>query len=181
MSNGSTLVVYHYVDPKHHQQYEQWLSKIIQEAAKFEGHSGVNIIRPAAGRKRYSIAVSFTSETNAQRWQDSTVRNILLEEARPFMVSDEEVAISTGIENWFTAEAPEINAPKRWKQWLVTTLVIWVLTMLVPPLLIPIFSAVPELALFGVSHFITAAIIVGLVIYVVMPRIAKLLGEWLHR
>jgi uncharacterized protein len=45
----------------------------------------------------------------------------------------------------------------------------------------PLFRTAPALGLPVVSNFIIAAIIVGLMIYVVMPRYTRLMASWLYR
>jgi uncharacterized protein len=45
--------------------------------------------------------------------------------------SDKSIDVKTGIDFWFTP--PTVGKhPRRWKQWLVTTSVIWPLAMYVP-------------------------------------------------
>ena len=82
---------------------------------------------------------------------------------------------------WFQPINPHQPTPIRWKQWALTTLVIWGLTLTVPPILAYLFAAIPVLGFWGVRHGVTAGVIVGLVIYVVMPRLAKILSAWLLR
>lgn len=181
MIKGSTLIVYHDILPPFQKRYEEWLNTIIKAAAKFPGHVGVTIVKPPVGGTRYSIAVKFTADEHAMNWQRSTTREGLLKEAKPYMACEERVAIATGIDNWFQIDAPAQFQPKRYKQWLLTTLVIWTLTMLVPAILEPLFTLLPVLDTFGIRHFITAAIIVGLVIYLIMPRVSKALSTWLQK
>lgn len=180
MANHATFIVYHEVLPQNQKSYEHWLKDIIQAAAGFSGHLGVNIIQPAPGGHRYSIAVKFASSDEALAWQHSAIRKTLLEDVQDILARDEQIAISTGIDNWFITDSPVTQPPKRYKQWMLTTLVIWVLTMLVPLALQPLLNLVPFAGLFGVRHLLTAAIIVGLVIYLIMPRLSRLLTRWLH-
>lgn len=68
----------------------------------------------------------------------------------------------------------------RWKQWLITTAVIWPLTILVPLLWWPLFQVAPVLETWGLRHGLVAATIVALVVYVVMPRVVRRVSPWLH-
>ncbi|OAZ91427.1 hypothetical protein [Halomonas sp. G11] len=63
----------------------------------------------------------------------------------------------------------------------MTTSVIWPLTLLVPFLLTPLFALLPWLGMWGIRHGIVAACVVGLVVYVVMPRVVRLVAPWMFR
>lgn len=180
MTDHATFIVFHEVLQQDQKSYEHWLKKIIRAAADFDGHLGVNIIQPAPGGRRYSIAVKFASSSDALLWQYSDTRKALLKDVQHLLAHDEQIAISTGIDNWFTTDSPAAQRPKRYKQWILTTMVIWMLTMIIPQTLQPLIEFAPILGLFGIRHFLTAAIIVGLVIYLIMPRLSKSLTRWLH-
>ncbi|KRS19975.1 antibiotic biosynthesis monooxygenase [Alishewanella sp. WH16-1] len=178
---GVSVGIDHQVRIDQQQRYEQWLAHIIQVAAGFPGHQGVVVLKPAAGQQRYCISVRFSSQQDAERWLSSAERTTLIEQVKPCLAVPENVQILSGIDYWFEPINPQSPHPVRWKQWLLTTAVIAVLTMLVPLLLQPLFALLPFLQWFGVRHVFSAAIIVALVIYVVMPRLVPLLAKWLFR
>lgn len=180
-SNGVSVLIKHRIRQDAMEWYEHWLARTIDAAAQFPGHQGVNILKPVGGHTQYDIAVRFSSQAEAQAWLGSRERATLIAQVREHLELPENVEISTGIDNWFQPLNPSVKQPTRWKQWLLTTLVIWVLTMLVPPVLAPLFSQVPLLGLWGVRHAITAAIIVALVIYLIMPRLVRRVSGWLFR
>jgi len=91
---------------------------------------------------------------------------------------DDQARIESGIDFWFTPQSQP--QALRWKQWLVTTAVIWPLTLLVPLLLGPVFDAVPWLGVFGLRQGVVAAVVVALVVFVVMPRYVRLIADWLY-
>jgi len=107
------------------------------------------------------------------------IHHQLLADIRPELESDEQVEIHSGIDYWFTPPTPTSKQPTRWKQWLITTAVIWPLTMLVPYVLSPLFRLVPALDTWGIRHGLVAATIVGLVVYVIMPRVVRMVSKWL--
>lgn len=181
MANNATFIVYHRIPVGHQESYESWLRKIIDEAARFRGHLGVNTVQPAPGGEHYSIAVKFSSDEDALAWKHSDNRKVLLEEAQPFLAEPERVAVSTGIDNWFQPDSPTPFQPKRYKQWLLTTLVIWVLTMLIPEILNYVVTVMPILNVYGIRHLLTAGATVGLVVYVIMPPLSRALSYWLQR
>lgn len=174
-----TTVIRQQPRPEAVTRYEEWLKEITPLAQQFAGHRGVNIIRPHAGSHAYVIILHFDTIANLRRWLDSDVRRALVEKIRPFLLANESIDIKTGLEFWFTPP-PGGKPAKPYKQFLITLSAIFPLTIVVPWVLQPLFTAVPVLGVPGVSHFIVAAIIVGLMTYVVMPPFARLVSHWLY-
>jgi len=69
-----TAVIGHEVKPDAGPRYEQWLARIIPVAARFPGHRGVNVIRPAAGTHSYTVTIHFDTLDHAQDWFRSDAR-----------------------------------------------------------------------------------------------------------
>ena len=161
-------------------QYENWLKKIIPKAADFPGHLGTQVVRPPEGSNEYLIVVRFGSIAQMEFWQQSQEREQLVSEIANILDSDEVIDIKTGIDYWFT---PAIagKTPSRWKQWLVTSSVIWPLTMIVPPAINPLFLRYPELGAFGIKQGVLALVIVGLVVYLIMPIYVRLIAKWFFK
>ncbi|MEG3081124.1 antibiotic biosynthesis monooxygenase [Halomonas sp. 5021] len=181
-SRAITLKICHRVKSDARAEYESWLKRIIYVAAQYPGHLGVHILRPAEGHNDYEIALRFASHADAGRWLESAERKALINDALPAFREEEVIEIQSGIDYWFSPpSAPTNKQPVRWKQWLVTTSVIWPLTLLVPVLLTPLFALLPWLSAWGIRHGIVAASVVGLVIYVVMPRVVRLVAPWMFR
>lgn len=174
------LVIRHKVKPEAITAYESWLSQIIPAAARYAGHQGVQVVRPPSGHDEYVNVLRFATASDAERWQTSAERAKLVAEVQPFLSELEDIEVKSGIEYWFTPPAVT-KAPPRWKQWLVTTSVIWPLSILVPWAINPIFESVPALQRLGIRQGVLAAVIVGLVVYVVMPRYVRLLSPWFFK
>lgn len=180
-NSGRSIIIRHTVKPSRRDQYETWLRQIIAAAAKFPGHQGVHVVRPPEGHDTFEIAVRFSHAEEAEAWLNSDVRRELISCIAPALASEERVEIKTGIDYWFSPPTSKSKQPTRWKQWLITTAVIWPLTLIVPMMLQPLFDRVPALALWGVSHGLVAATIVALVVYLIMPRVVRLVANWLFR
>ena len=176
---GVTLLIQQRVRTDAIPRYEQWLRTIAARAAEYPGHQGVHIIRPPAGHNEYSILIRFANGADAERWTSSADRKQLLAEIADAFERDDQFRIEPGIEFWFTPPSPAQKKPAPWKQWLITTSVIWPLTMLIPPLFKPLFAAVPVLGAWGISHGIIAATIVALVVFIIMPRYVHAVSRWL--
>lgn len=174
-----TLLIQQYVRPEAIARYEQWLRTIAAKATEFPGHQGVHILRPPPGHNEYSILIRFASIADAERWTASNDRKQLVAEIADAFEREDRFEIQPGIAFWFTPPSPAQKKPAPWKQWLITTSVIWPLTMLIPPLFKPLFAVVPVLGSWGISHGIIAATIVALVVFLIMPRYVRAVSHWL--
>ena len=160
--------------------YEQWLKKVVPIAARFPGHRGVNVIHPAAGGLQYTITIRFDSLAHAQDWFASGARKQLVDEVAPLLDADEKVETRSGLEFWFHP-APGQPPARRYKQFLLTLSVIYPLTMLVPAVVHRALAPVPVLSGYWLEHLVASAAIVGLMVYLVMPRYTRLMAPWLYK
>jgi uncharacterized protein len=175
-----TVVLRQHVRPRAVAAYEQWLERIMPIAQRFPGHRGVHVLHPAPGSSLYTVTIRFDSLPHAEDWFQSSARQALLAEAMPLLLHDEQRHTETGLEFWFQPE-PGQKPAKRYKQFLLTLSTIFPLTMLVP---IPVHWAAARLPWLGnmiLEHLVVAAGIVGLMTYVLMPRITRLAERWLYR
>jgi antibiotic biosynthesis monooxygenase (ABM) superfamily enzyme len=160
--------------------YEQWLKKVVPIASRFPGHRGVNVIHPPTGGLQYTITIRFDSLAHAQDWFASGARRQLFEEVAPLLDADEKVETRSGLEFWFHP-APGQPPAKRYKQFLLTLSVIYPLTMLVPAVVHRVLAPSPVLSGYWLEHLVASAAIVGLMVYVVMPRYTRLMARWLYK
>ncbi|CCH01449.1 Antibiotic biosynthesis monooxygenase [Fibrella aestuarina BUZ 2] len=165
---------------QHVEAYENWLRAIVPVAQAATGHRGVNVIRPHGHSGEYTIVLHFDSETNLRNWLESDTRKQLVDKVRPFLNEDEQIDIRTGLEFWFTPPRSQPVAPP-YKQFLITLSAIFPLSFLVPQLLAPVIDVVPLLAIPVVRAFLTSALIVALMTFVVMPRYVPLVARWLYK
>jgi antibiotic biosynthesis monooxygenase (ABM) superfamily enzyme len=70
--------------------------------------------------------------------------------------------------------------PKRYKQFLLTLSAIFPLTIVVPWLLGPLLGRGGTIAFVG-GKLVVATAIVGLMVYVIMPRYTRVVANWLYR
>jgi uncharacterized protein len=179
--SGVSLIIRHKVLPINQAAYELWLKQIIPAAAKFPGHQGVHVLRPAHGDNKFEIAVRFSNEKLAHNWLNSDERKSLLAQSESLFHEQEMLELYNGIDFWFTQSPAPNKVATRWKQWLLTTAVIWPLTMLVPALLQPLY----EHFSFSLSPILRQGLVVGIVVasvvYIIMPRLVRLTASWLFR
>lgn len=179
INRGVSLIIRHHVAPKNQEAYENWLKLIIPAAAQFPGHQSVHVLRPAHGNNKFEIAVRFANEELAHNWLNSQERKLLLAQSQSLFQEQEMLELYNGIDFWFTQSQAPNKVATRWKQWLLTTAVIWPLTMLVPELLQALdgifsLSAHPIL-----RQGVVVAIVVGLVVYLIMPKLVSMTAGWL--
>ncbi|MCB2411031.1 antibiotic biosynthesis monooxygenase [Hymenobacter lucidus] len=179
-SESVALLIRHKVKKGELVRYEQWLDEIVAIAAKREGHEGAQIIRPLDEENEYLIIIRFTSAEAAAKWTKSAERMHLLSKIADALDIPERPEIHPGVDFWF-APPPGQRTPKGWKQWLVTTSVIWPVSTLVQFLFIPLFTNFPMLNAWGVRQGIVTMAVVALVVFLIMPRYVRALAGWLYR
>jgi uncharacterized protein len=80
---------------------------IIHESLKFEGHLGVNTIRPVEqSRPEYVIIFRFNTLENLLKWEKSQERKDWLEKSKDVVEGEGKVQKFTGLEFWFTLIHP---------------------------------------------------------------------------
>lgn len=183
VSDSVSFVVRHHLRLGAQSAYERWLTENMRVAAAFPGYRGMKVVRPTTGGVDYTIVLDFATHGDATGWHQSIERTLLIHDVQAHLDVAPQVTVGAGIDYWFQAESPAAGLPPQkppaWKQWLVTTSVIWPLTLLTPWAFGPLFKAVPALGAYGVAHGIQAAVVVALVVWVIMPHYTRLLHGWL--
>ncbi|KJZ63964.1 antibiotic biosynthesis monooxygenase [Pseudomonas fluorescens] len=176
-----TLVIKHRVKAGFEVPYEAWLRNIVSIAGQQEGHLGVDVIRgKSAGLDLYTCVLRFCSTESMQRWLDSPQRLGLVNEATPMLADGDQTEVNPVNEFWF---APQADAaappPPRWKQAVVTLLVILPHTLLVPLIWGPLLQLNTFLSNYVVATFLITLTIVVSVVYLFMPMATRLFAPWL--
>ncbi|MEM8603170.1 MAG: antibiotic biosynthesis monooxygenase [Cyanobacteria bacterium P01_H01_bin.121] len=177
ISQHVTAVITHQVRAGREAGYEEWIKGIAADARQFEGHLGVNILRPQPGASSdYVIVLQFDSCPHLNAWLNSDVRKSWIERAQPLIQAQESVQVLTGLEGWFQLPKQAGPAPpKRHKQAILIWVGVMIVSLLVHPLLEPVLQHLPWLLRVAVS----VAITVGLLSYVIMPRLTQWFKHWL--
>ena len=126
-----TLIVKHRVKAGFEAAYEAWLRNIVSVAGQREGHLGVDVIRgKSGGLDLFTCVLRFCSTEAMQRWLDSPQRQALVDEAAPMLADGDQTEVNPVNEFWFSPLAEAGSPPPRWKQAVVTLLVILPHTLL---------------------------------------------------
>ena len=176
-SQHVTAVITHRVRSGREVGYETWIKGISADARQFEGHLGVNILRPQPGASSdYVIVLQFDSCPHLDDWLNSDVRKAWIERVRPLIQEQESVQVLTGLEGWFQLpKQSPAPAPKRYKQAILIWVAVMIVSLFVNPLLAPVLQYLPWLLRVAVS----VAITVILLSYVIMPRLTRWFKGWL--
>lgn len=176
-----TLVIKHRVKAGFEVPYEAWLRNIVRIAGQQEGHLGVDVIRgKSAGLDLYTCVLRFCSTESMQRWLDSPQRLGLVNEATPMLADGDQTEVNPVNEFWFAPQADAASPPPpRWKQAVVTLLVILPHTLLVPLIWGPLLQLNTFLSNYVVATFLITLTIVVSVVYLFMPMATRLFAPWL--
>lgn len=177
---GATVVVTHKVRNDKHPEYELWLGEISPICRAYHGCLDWHIVRPIRGLSdTYTIIVRFDCEAHLRNWMNSPERAQLIEKARPMFVSGDDFHVSSGVDFWFTPAGAKAKVPVRWKQYLVTWSAIYPLVLAVPLLVTPTLEALGLPNDHYTTTLVVTGVVVGLMVYVIMPRYTKLIHRWL--
>ncbi|RSZ59206.1 antibiotic biosynthesis monooxygenase [Massilia atriviolacea] len=172
--------IVHDVDPRHRGEYERWMLAATQAHRQCRGYLAMDVIKPVGAGACYVVLLRFASVAEASAWLVSPQRRQLLEQVRPWLLREERYRVHAGAAFWF-APAGAGEAPKRWKQWLLSTLAVFPLTTLIPAALRalaePLAPALPALALGALS----ATLVSGVMVYWLMPLLSRVAAGWLSR
>jgi antibiotic biosynthesis monooxygenase (ABM) superfamily enzyme len=175
-----TLVIKHRVKAGFEGPYEAWLRNIVSIAGQQEGHLGVDVMRgKSAGLDMYTCVLRFCTAEAMQRWLDSPQRQALVNEATPMLADGDQTEVNPVKEFWFAPPAEAGSPPPRWKQAVVTLLVILPHTLLVPLIWGPLLRLNGFLSSYVVATFLITLTIVLSVVYVFMPMATRLFAPWL--
>jgi uncharacterized protein len=182
VEQGATAVTTYRVCETHRAEYENWLSEIEPVCENYPGFLDEQTIYPIAGlTATHTIIMRFDTREHLENWMYSDCRKRLIEKVQPFLASDNDFFIRSGLDFWFTPEGARAKVPVRWKQLLITWSAIYPLAFVMPLIVTPLLRHVglPEVRHID-SLFISGAI-VFLMVYFVMPRYTKLVQRWLFQ
>lgn len=172
-----TVVISQLVKPGNEVAYEAWVKDITTVARTYAGHLGTNVIRPQPGvRNEYVIILRFDGYENLKTWMTSRDRQYWLTQAESLVESEPHVQQISGLEAWFSIPGQPLKTPPRYKTALLTWAVVYTLINLLSIFLSPLLRSLPPL----IISLITSGIMVGLLTYVIMPRITRLFSFWLY-
>ena len=168
-------------------QFEQWMDGILHAAMKFEGHMGVNVIRPVAPSRDYTIIFRFDTYSNLTKWEESETRSEWLKKSLEVTEGEPILSKQTGLEFWFTpkqdaskngAGQQAATIPPRYKMAIVTGAFVFVLLISIAQGIRQLLGPVLPSSL---VTLIAVVVMVILMTYVIMPTATRLMRPWLYK
>jgi len=173
------FIITHKIRAGEEERYEGWLAEIFEASSRFPGYLGREIFRPSDGGRKYTSVVRFDSLDSLNGWAESETRQAFVSKVRDLLERGDLVEIRSGIDFWFTPEG--VKPPKLWKQFVLTVSAVYPLSLIIPFfILIPLRKLAPVLGNVFISSMLMAAILTGMLTFVIMPRYTRLMKRWLY-
>ena len=158
--------------------FEILMQEFVAFVLKQPGHLGINVIRPSAESRDYTVMDRFATEQDRQRFTSSAEYQEWMRRLRNVSEADPEIQEMGGLAFWFTLpDKPLRRPPSKIKMAAVTLLGVYPLSMLFPALVKPLTPGWPP----WLQGLTIAALIVASLTWAVMPAFTRLLEKWLFR
>ena len=159
--------------------FEDSLKRFFQRSRSVPGQLAVHVVKPVPGSasREYGILRTFTDQQAKDAFFSSDEFQDWQATAGPFMDGERRHESISGLETWFTLPgAKSIIPPPRWKMAMMSTLGGATAATLVSGILGPHIGTLPFLA----KTLLMSLCIAGLMTYLMMPILSKLLKGWLY-
>lgn len=178
MNDPVTIVVRRKVRAGREKDYEAWLERLTRGAAgQFKGYLGAEFHRPAGPGGEYRSIFRFDSLEHLDAFERSEFRAAMLAEAMPMFAADAAWERMTGLEFWFDPPpGTRVPQPSPHRMALVLIAVVFALVLGLNLALGPLMTGWP----LAVRVLVTVTIQVGLMTYVVMPRLTPLIARFIY-
>lgn len=170
---GVTVTIARHVAPGRETDFEQWSEELTRASSRFPGYLGSGLLRPIAVGQPWHAVFRFDTAEHLAAWEDAPVRRALLQSGTDFIERTAVHRIS-GLETWFALPGRTAPAPPKWKMFLVSVAGIFTLQLAMNLALEPVDLPV------ALRVAIIAVAVTALMTWLVMPRAALLLENWLY-
>jgi len=174
-----TVSVARKILPGHEAAYEDWIKGVSATAAKYQGHQGINVLRPSTSNDHeYVLIYRFDTYEHGRAWENSKERKAWVEKLDGIAAGDATYKKVTGIEFWF--DLPSVSAAlKPSVHKMALTLMVVVFALVYPMQL----YLGPPLGVYPLWFKVLCIVVIQVVLmtYVVMPRVTHILKPWLFK
>jgi len=172
-----TVVVSRRVRKGQQEAFEALSSQMTERASRFPGYLGTAMFRPASpDDPEYRIVFKCRDRETLTAWEESEERAELLEQIESLLVRPSEREVTSGIVTWFTLPGQNpVQPPPKWKMTIVSWLALYPAVTLVFVIFGDLLAQVPLL----LRTMIVTIVVMGLMSYVLMPRMTKWFKFWL--
>ena len=155
--------------------FERWSEQLTALATRYPGFLGAGMLRPSRIGDPWHVVFRFDSAEHLSAWESSPERAGWLAEGE-HLVESTAVQRVSGLETWFSLPGRTAPAPPKWKMFLVSATVFYLLNLTLSLLYGWSLNSWPlPLHIVLISVPVTA-----IATWVVMPRAARLLARWLY-
>lgn len=178
MTEAVTILVRRRVKPGREAEYEAWLSRLTEGAARdFPGYLGAEFHRPATPREAYRSLFRFDSLPHLEAFERSEFRASMLEEGADLFAADAVWDRMTGLEFWFDPpKGTTVPQPSPHRMALVLVAVVFALVLILNLTLGPLMAGWP----LPLRVLVTVTIQVLLMTYVIMPRLTPRIARFIY-
>lgn len=177
-NDAVTVVVTRLVKAGKESDYEQWLHRLLTNAASLPGFLGTHVHRPAPGGPReYTSVFRFDSVANLRAFEASDLRRQAMLDVVEFVEADAAWKEMTGLEFWFTPPpGTVVPQPSRLRMALLMIAVVYGLVLSIGTGVALVLKDAPM----PLRLLVTITIEVFLMTYFLMPRITRWLARWIY-
>jgi antibiotic biosynthesis monooxygenase (ABM) superfamily enzyme len=155
--------------------FEDWSDELTAAAANYAGFLGAGRQRPSRLGDPWHVVFRFDSAEHLREWEVSPERTAMLR-AGEHLVEATDMHRVSGLETWFSLPGRTAPAPPKWKMFLVSATVFYLLNLAL--------SLTYGWALDGWPvplHIILISVpVTAIATWLIMPRAARLLQRWLY-
>lgn len=174
-----TVCISRKVKPGHEAAYERALHDFVQRTLKtMPGQLGVHIMRPIPGSdsREYGIIRKFANRHALEDFRTSAEYLEWNFIAKDMTEGSSRVEELSGLESWFTPLGSPLRPLPKWKMALLTLLGVYLTSLFLNATVGPWIKSCPPF----IGLFISAALFVSLLTWLVMPIISHLFRKWLY-
>jgi hypothetical protein len=178
MADPVTIVVRRRVKPGRAADYEAWLTRLTEGAAKaFPGYLGSEFHRPAGPDGAYRSVFRFDSLAHLEAFEASDFRARMLDEAAPLVAGDAAWQRLSGLEVWFDPPpGTRVPQPSPHRMALVLIAVVFTLVIGLTLALTPLIGTWPLIP----RVLVMVTLQVGLMTYLIMPRLTPRIARFIY-
>ena len=174
-----TAVVSHEVRPGREQSFVRWQERTQRAQEKSPGFMGFELLKPVPGiQEKWVALVRFDTQEHLDEWLESDSRKKLLEEGGDHFSNFEVHKIRSAFSGWFrSGEGTAAEIPPNWKQAMSVLLALYPTVMV---LNLTVGKEFQRAGIVGyVALFISNALSVSILTWLLMPMVNKVLAFWL--